>query len=192
MATPAVAASSAGALYWLVVTGRVTVDLGWGRRVRALGPLDVEVGASAEAVFDVVAEPYLGRTTRALAEKLRVLERTPGMVLAEHYTSVGRRMRAVTLETVAFERPERVSFRLLRGPVPYVVEQFNLSEADGVTRLEYSGELGTDLGVLGAWWGGLVAQRWEQAVRETFESVKAEAERRSRPRRPATTRAARS
>ncbi|MGH9057772.1 MAG: SRPBCC family protein [Acidimicrobiales bacterium] len=184
---PAMGVGAAGLFYWLVVTGRVTVDVGWGRRLRPLGPFWVEVNAPSETVFDVIAEPYLGRITRAMAGKLKVLERASGMVLAEHYTPVGVGMRAVTVETVAFERPFRVSFRLLRGPVPYVVERFDLSEAVGVTRLAYSGELGTDLGAAGGWWGRLVAARWERAVRESFGGVKAEAERRQRKGGPAAT-----
>ncbi|HET6873744.1 MAG TPA: SRPBCC family protein [Acidimicrobiales bacterium] len=180
VAAPVAGLGAAALSYWLVVTGRATLDLGWGRRERALGPFAIEVAAPAETVFDVVAEPYLGRSTRALAEKLKVLERTPEMILAEHYTPAGAGMRAVTVETVVFERPHRVSFRLLRGPVPHVVEHFDLSEGDGVTTLTYSGELGTDFGAAGAWWGRVVAVRWERAVRETFASVKDEAERRER------------
>ena len=56
-------------------------------------------------------------------------------------------------------------FRLVRGPVPHVVEQFRLEEADGGTELGYSGELGTDLWALGRWWGAGVARRWEEAER---------------------------
>jgi hypothetical protein len=173
-------AGAGATLYWLVVTGRLTLDLGWKRTLRALGPFAVDVLAPAEIVFDVIAQPYLGRPTRAMAEKLRVIERGEGMVLAEHYTAVGRRMRAVTVETVTFDRPTRVTFRLLRGPVPHVVEHFDLQEAEGSTTLAYSGELGTDLGPAGAWWGRLVAERWEQVVRDSFAQVKQEAERRVR------------
>jgi hypothetical protein len=59
----------------------------------------------------------------------------------------------VTVETVRFTRPERVDFRLVRGPVPHVVESFMLSEHDAGTRLVYEGELGTDLWALGQRWG---------------------------------------
>ena len=53
---------------------------------------------------------------------------------------------AQTVETVRFTRPERVDFRLVRGPVPHVVEAFVLTEAaDGSgTRLAYDGEIGAD------------------------------------------------
>src|SRR5262249_50661947 len=60
----------AGLAYYLVVTGKLTLDTGWGRRVRPLGPLAIEVGAPASTVFDVIAAPYLGRTPRAMSGKL--------------------------------------------------------------------------------------------------------------------------
>lgn len=53
-----------------------------------LGPQPVDIAAPREAVFDVIAQPYLGRTTRAMREKVRVLERGSDMVLAAHFTPV--------------------------------------------------------------------------------------------------------
>jgi hypothetical protein len=178
-----VAAGLAAAGYVGLVTGACPVDLGVGRRVRPLGPQLVDMAAPREVVFDVVAEPYLGRTPRVLADKLRVLERGGDMVLAAHFTPLGGRLGLVaqTVETVRFSRPERVDFRLVRGPVPHVVETFALTElADGAgTRLAYDGELGADLWQLGQWWGDLVAREWEQTVAASLAGVKAEAERRA-------------
>jgi hypothetical protein len=71
--------------------------------------------------------------------------------------------------------------------VPHVIEHFILvSESLGSTRIEYGGELATDGWALGAWWGQLVASKWEAAVAATLSSVKNEAERRSATRRPET------
>ena len=164
-------------MYRLVGRGALTVDLGVGRTVRPLGPLSWHIAAPRDVVFDVIAAPYLGRTPRALEEKLRVLERGADMVLAEHFTDVGRFV-ATTLETVRFDRPSRVDFRLVRGPVPYVVESFDLRDMEDGTHLEYRGELGTDLWALGRWWGDVVARKWEAAVRNSIDAVKAEAQRR--------------
>ncbi len=172
----AVAATTARWAYDRIVSGQLTLDLGWKRSTRSLGPLSVDVDAPVETVFDVIAEPYLGRTTHAMAEKLRVVERGSDMVLAEHYTAVGSK-RAVTLETVRFERPHLVSFRLVRGPVPEVTETFFLSGELGITTLRYEGALGTDGGRLGAKWGALVAKRWEEAVEQAMTRVKKESER---------------
>jgi hypothetical protein len=165
-------------VYALLVRGSLTVDLGIGRRVRPLGPLVWHIAAPREVVFEVISAPYLGRTPRALEHKLRVLERAADMVLAEHFTPIGPTV-TTTLETVRFEPPEQIHFRLVRGPVPFVVERFQLREAGSGTELEYAGELGTDLWALGRWWGSVVAKRWEAAVRASLADVKAEAERRA-------------
>jgi hypothetical protein len=173
------AAASAGLGYRLLVTGRLTVDTGWGRSVRPLGPLSVDVAAPPELVFDVIAAPYLGRTPRAMSDKLEVIERGSDMVLAAHYTPVRPGVVATTLETVRFHRPDRVDFRLVRGPVPHVVEHFLVHPSNGHTTLEYGGELGTDLWGVGRWWGEQVARKWEATVRASLSQIQGEAERRA-------------
>jgi hypothetical protein len=165
-------------LYALLVRGSLTVDLGVGRSVRPLGPFTWQIGAPCELVFEVISDPYLGRTPRALESKLRVVERGEDMVLAEHFTRIGPVV-TTTVETVRFEPPEEVHFRLVRGPVPYVVERFRLRATEQGAELEYSGELGTDLWTVGELWGAAVARRWEAAVRDSLQTVKAEAERRA-------------
>jgi hypothetical protein len=178
-----VGAGVAAAGYVGLVTGACPLDLGIGRRVRPLGPQLVDMAAPRKVVFDVIAEPYLGRASRALADKLRVLERGGDMVLAAHFTPLGGRLGLVaqTVETVRFTRPERVDFRLVRGPVPHVVEAFVLTEQAGGagTRLAYDGEIGADLWGAGQRWCALVARRWEEAVAASLAAVKVEAERRA-------------
>jgi uncharacterized protein YndB with AHSA1/START domain len=170
--------AAAGGAYVLVVRGALTLDLGVGRRVRPLGPIERTIAAPPETVFDVIAAPYLGRTPRAMSDKLRVWERGSDMALAEHLTTAGR-LTTSTVETVRFERPHRISFRLLRGPVPHVVESYELSVGGGGTEFVYSGELGTDGWRLGQWWGDRVAGPWERAVAKSLDSIQAEAERRA-------------
>jgi Polyketide cyclase / dehydrase and lipid transport len=165
-------------VYALLVRGALTVDLGIGRTTRRLGPFTSRIAAPRELVFEVISSPYLSRTPRALERKLRVLERGEDMVLAEHYTPVGPLV-TTTLETVRFERPDLIHFRLVRGPVPHVLERFHLRETEAGTELEYSGELETDLWAAGRVWGALVARRWEAAVRSSLAEIKAEAERRA-------------
>jgi hypothetical protein len=117
-----------------------------------------------------------------MSGKLRVLQRGTDMVLAEHYTPVhGGRLTAATLETVTFDRPYRITFRLVPGPVPYLTGEFALTGHQGTTRLGYCGELGTDFAAAGQWWAGRVAAAWEAAVRSSFTSIQTEAERRARP-----------
>ncbi len=168
----------AAAFYVLTVRGALALDLGIGRRLRPLGPQQVTVAAPRELVFEVIAAPYR-RTPRAMRDKLEVLERGSDLVLAAHHTPVAHGLKATTVETVRFEPPGRIAFRLVRGPVPYVKENFDLQEVDGVTELLYSGELGTDLWGLGAAWGSVVARSWERTVAASLANIRAEAERRA-------------
>lgn len=101
------------------------------------------------------------------------------MVLAEHYTETPFNMTAVTLETVRFERPSAVYFRLARGPVPLVTEKFELTEIDGQTVFTYSGDLETDFWAAGELWGRQVAGAWETAVKGSLYKIATEAEWRS-------------
>lgn len=160
----------------LVSTGALTLDTGRGRRMRPLGPLTVRIDAPREAVFDAAAVPYASAVPpRAVRDKVTVLERAEGMVVAAHRTKAGL-VTSVTVEAVTLERPHRIGFRLLRGPVPYVVEEFVLTETDGGTELAYRGELGTDFWWPGALWGRIVAGHWVRTVAASLEGIKKAAE----------------
>jgi len=176
----ALAGAATTGAYVGLVTGRLTLDLGIGRRNRPLGPLHLDIAASREAVYDAAAAPYADRQTRAMGEKVEILERAGQMVLAAHRTPVGARLTAVTVEIVSLDPPNRMGFRLLRGPVPHVVETFTFDEIADGTRLTYTGELGTDLWLLGHAWGDLVARSWVQTVEDSMAAIKAESERRAR------------
>jgi hypothetical protein len=180
VATSCAAFAGAAAIgaYVGLVTGRLTIDLGIGRRTRPLGRLHVDIAAPRETVFAAAAAPYADRQPRAMREKVEILERAGQMVLAAHRTPVGSGLTAVTVETVTLDPPNRMGFRLLRGPVPHVIETFTLDETADGTRLTYSGELGTDLWRLGQAWGDLVARSWVHAVRDSMATIKTESERR--------------
>jgi len=174
----AVTAAAAGLAYVLLVRGSLGLDIGWGRSVRTLGPVVVQIGAPRELVFEVVASAYTGHGSREVREKLEVLERGSDMVLAAHFTRV-RGFTVTTVETVRFSPPERVDFRLVRGPVPHVVERFVLREVPEGTELEYSGEMGADLWWLGRAWSRRVARIWTEVVNASLGEVKAVAQQRT-------------
>jgi hypothetical protein len=155
------------------------MDLSIGRTIRPLGPIDSRIEAPRELVFDVIAAPYLASPPSSLAEKIQVLERSEGMVLAVHRTPVREGLVATTVETVRFERPGAIYFRLLRGPVPHVIERFELTEDEDATLFHYEGELGVDLWALGRWWGDLVSRRWDAAVRGSVAQITRVAEMRA-------------
>jgi len=171
-------------VYRRLVAGDLVIDLGNGRTIRPLGPLDTRIAAPREIVFEVIAAPYLASPPASVAEKIRVLERSEEMVLAAHRTPVGGGMVATTVETVRFERPAAVHFRLVRGPVPHVVELFELTEDGDATLFHYEGELGADLWAVGRWWGDLVARRWDEAVRASVAEITRIAETRAARHRP--------
>jgi hypothetical protein len=169
-------------LYRLLASGALTIDLGAGRRTRPLGPLSWQIAADQETVFDVIADPYLGRTPKALSHKLQVWERGSDMVLAAHLTKV-KCGTTTTVETVHFTRPERIDFRVVRGPVPHLTESFRLTPSERGTDLSWQGELGTDGWQLGEWWGRIVARAWKRAVEDSMRPIAAESERRTRAHR---------
>jgi hypothetical protein len=152
---------------------------GWGRSFHGLGPLSVSIAAPRDLVFEVIQAPYLGRQPRSSRDEIEVLERGSDMVLASHRTRV-HGITVVTVETVRFTPPDRVDFRLVRGPVAHVVEQFELRETgEESTELSYEGELGSDLWWFGRWWGRRVARTWAAVVEASFEKIRAAAEERA-------------
>jgi hypothetical protein len=161
----------------LMARGRLTLDTGWGRTITPLGPITMRIDAPRELVFDYLASPYLGRTPRDMQEHLQVWERGSDMVVAAHFSRL-QGYAAVTVEAVRFERPDRVVFRHLRGPVPHALESFVLTEDDETTLLEYRGEIGLDF-----WWLGKLAATawvvptWERVVRDSLDATKLGAER---------------
>lgn len=171
------AAAAAAVVYRQVVSGALTLDVGVGRTTRQLGPITIDIDAPREVVFDVIAAPYLGRAGSA-GEHIEVLDRGSDLVVAAHRTPVGRHL-TTTVESVGFDRPSLVTFRLLRGPVPHVQETFRLDQVESRTHLRYDGELGTDFGVLGKRWGSLVARTWENAVRSSLGDIQRRSEARA-------------
>jgi hypothetical protein len=176
------AAAAGGAAYAgfiLMSRGRLVLDVGWGRSYFPLGPIEVQMAAPREVVFDVIQGGYSESAPADVKRHIKVIERAGDLVVAEHRTPL-KLLDAITVETVRFERPSRVVFALLRGPVPHVHETFELLERDGVTTLTYQGTLGADLWLFGRWYGGgVVKPAWERVVAASLKGVKAQAEARA-------------
>ena len=176
-------AAGVGRSSWaLVVRGSLSARSRPRTTLRPLGPIAVRIAAPRDFVFEVVSAPVPARRApRALREKLEVLERGEDFVLAAHHTPAYG-LTATTVETVRFEPPERVHFRLVRGPVPHVVETFELTSG----RRDRARVLGRarhrSLECSGACGATAVARTWEATVAASLESIRAEAERRARSR----------
>ena len=128
-------------------------------------------------MFDYVASPYLGRTPHEIREHLEIWERGADMVVASHRSRLSG-YTAETVEAVRFERPDRITFRHLRGPVPHTTESFELVDDDDGTALLYRGEVGIDYWAVGAaaarFW---VVPTWERVVRQSLDATREGAER---------------
>jgi hypothetical protein len=162
------------ALFLLLAMGRLHLDLGWGRSLHELGPIEVRIEASRDLVFELISAPYLGGA--AGDSGVHVLATGDDLVVAAHDTKV-HFYTARTVEAVHFERPERVDFKLLTGPIPHAVEYFALEEMGGATELRYGGEVGIDFFFLGRLAGRYwVRRQWERAVREHLEEIRGRAE----------------
>lgn len=176
----AILVGSAAFTFTLMARGKLTLDLGWGRTTHSLGPIVVEIEAPRQLVYQSMSSPYLGRTPKQMRDHLDVIERGEDFALASHYTEFAL-YTAETVEIVRFEAPERISFRHVRGPVPYATEEFELTAVDrDTTELSYTGELGIDF-----WWlGRLLAHRWvvptwEGEVEAAMHDIRDIAERRA-------------
>jgi hypothetical protein len=160
--------------FLLLAMGRLHLDLGWGRSIHELGPIEIRVAAPRDLVFEMLREPYLGHTPRASG--IEVLARGEDLAVAVHHTKV-HFYTARTIEVIEFEPPARIAFRHLAGPVPYAVEEFALEEAEGATDLRYGGEVGIDFFFLGRIAGRhWVRPQWERAVRGHIDDLTRRAE----------------
>jgi hypothetical protein len=178
--------------FLLLAMGRLHLDLGWGRSIHELGPIEIRIEAPRELVFALISGSYLGRAPGHSG--IEVLARRADIAVAVHHTKV-HFYEARTVEVVMFEVPSRVDFRHLTGPVPHAIEEFTLEEVAGDTLLRYRGEVGIDFFFLGRLAGRhWVRPQWERAVGEHLEDVRHRAEQRAKlesehPRSPSAGRA---
>src|ERR671922_1971989 len=61
--------------------GRLHLDLGWGRSLHRLGPIQMRIDARRELVYEILSAPYLGR---ARNESVDVLASGGGLAAAWH------------------------------------------------------------------------------------------------------------
>jgi hypothetical protein len=166
---------SAG-LFLALAMGRLHLDLGVGRSLQQLGPITATIRAPRELVFEIIAAPYIGRSS---APGIEVLARSKGLVVARHQTRV-HFYTSQTTEAIDFTPPVRVGFRHLSGPVPHALEEFTLAGTDVGTELRYSGELGIDFFILGRIAGRYwVRPQWERVVSAHIEEIRLRAEARA-------------
>ncbi len=139
--------------------------------------LAISIAAHQDLVFQLISAVGQGSD----AAHARVLERpSRDRAIVEFTTSVfGRHVR--TEEEVQFLPPDRITYRLLRGPLPQVEEEFRLDPAKNGVILRYSGSF-----VAHEPWPRTVFDRlvvpwiYRRAVWKSMQGIKQAAEERQR------------
>jgi hypothetical protein len=165
----------------LVTRAGLTLDIGIGRRIRPLGPIVLDIAAPPEVVFDVIAAPYLGRTPRALRNKLEVIERGADLVLAAHFTPVAPGLTVPRSRPCGSSDPTASRSRSSRGRCRTCSNATNCDRATSVPRSSTAASSAPTCGHSAAP-GAMWSPSWEQTVEQSLESVRTEAERRARGR----------
>ena len=140
-----------------------------------LPALDIAIEARPGLVFQLISAVGQG----ADAAHARVVERpSPERAIVEFTTRVmGRTVR--TLEEVGFHAPDLISYRLLKGPIPGVEEEFRVEPDGEWTMLRYRGTFT----VHSPWWRGafdriVVPRIYRRAVLASMAQIKQAAEER--------------
>lgn len=137
-------------------------------KVIDLGPQSTVIRAACELCFEVVAAA--GRTLRDVSDTEKIVE----------FRSSYRGREVVTVERVLLERPTRITYEWLKGPLAEVHETISFSYAGGNTTLTYAGWFLPRPGTLGRLTGRLVVKSaFERLVREHLEEAKDIAQRRA-------------
>lgn len=138
-----------------------------------LPSLDLFIASRPELAFQLVSAVGQGPD----AAHARVLERPASdLAIVEFTTSVlGRTVR--TVEEVRFIKPDRITYRLLRGPLPQVEEEFVFEPEGSGVRLRYRGHFRAHPGWLRTLIDRLIVPAvYRRAVRKSMEQIKAAAE----------------
>jgi uncharacterized protein YndB with AHSA1/START domain len=135
-----------------------------------------EIGASPEAVFDVLTDHarYSELTPLRKSELERVGEEDPnGVGAIRRLAAVGPPIRE---EVIAFERPSRFSYKVLSGlPVRDHVGTVSLEANGAGTKMTYAVRTTPTVPFAGA----LVVMAVKRGINQLLDGVSAEAERRA-------------
>lgn len=126
------------------------------------------VRAPQELCFEVVAAA--GRKLRDVSDTEKIVE----------FRTKNRGREVITVERLLLERPNRITYEWLEGPLPEVSETISFSYADGATTLTYAGSFAVRGGALRRLIGRLwIKPVFDRLVREHLEEAKDIAERRA-------------
>ena len=142
----------------------------------------VSIKAPRQMVFQMLSAISSGSLFGAQGDSSRVLERHDDTIIAEFFTSSGRRVYR-TVEEVRLYPPEQVTFRHLEGPLDFAEEEFSLDEQDRGTVVRYTGRIEYKVRWL-PWTGWLIAMlyirpKYDRIISSHLEKLKTAAEARA-------------
>ena len=106
-------------------------------------------------------------------EPSRVISKDGNRLVVEFKTKAGP-FTYTTLEEIILEPSERITFRHIKGPLHYALEQFTFRDVDGDTELTHDGEfIWSRIPIIG-WFGGMVYTRpvFERTIEKHMEQVR--------------------
>lgn len=144
-----------------------------------LSPQSLYIAAHRELVYQMVTAIGKGKLPgSSMSSKL--ISKNEDTIVAEFYTKVGL-VTVTTREEMKLEKPERIRYRWLKGPVKHVREEIVFNETDnGGCELAHSGEFDLKIPLLGWLVGRLYIKRqFEKIVIDHMVEIKEAAEARA-------------
>ena len=145
-----------------------------------LTPQTLVIKAHRELVFQMMSTIGKGKLPGSAAMSSKLISRNGDTIIAEFYTREGCKT-YTTLEEIVLYKPERITYRWLKGPIKYVSEDFRFLETnDGGSVLAYRGEFDMKIPFFG-WLIGrfYIKAKFERVVLEHMEEIKGAAEARA-------------
>lgn len=148
-----------------------------------LSPQRLEIDAPCPLVWEMITSVGRGQIPGSKNKAHLVERKSEHVLIAEFVTHSGKKV-YTTLEEVTLHPPDRITYRHLEGPLPYVWEEIELKDADmeagrGKTLLLYSGEFRTK-SLLGYLLGPLyIKPLFDRLAREHLQELKEAAESRA-------------
>ncbi len=131
------------------------------------------INAPRELVYQTLSAFGRGKVKFDNNESSRVICRDGDTIIAEFVTKAGP-FRYKSIEKVTLEKPERIAFEHLSGPLAYVQEEFVFNDLDGNTELIHNGEfIWKRIPFFGRLGGLLYTKRaFESVIEEHMEQMK--------------------
>ena len=131
------------------------------------------INAPRELVYQTMSSFGRGKVKFDNNESSRVICRDGDTMIAEFITKAGP-FRYKSIEKVTLEKPERISFEHLSGPLAYVQEEFVFNDIDGNTELIHNGEfIWSRIPFFGKLGGMIYTKRaFEKVIEEHMEQMK--------------------